>query len=136
MAYFSQENKKSKQSAIKAVLNKYGVKGSLSVRHYSTLVLTIKSGKIDFIKNFNETASTQPRFNDVAFNPAKDYIQVNPYWCHEHFSGDAKEFLTEVIDIMNVGNHDNSDAQTDYFDVGWYCDINIGGWDKPYQYIA
>jgi hypothetical protein len=33
---------------------------------------------------------------------------------------------------MNGGNHDNSDVQTDYFDVGWYVDVNIGSWDKPY----
>ena len=34
---------------------------------------------------------------------------------------------------MMVGNHNNSDISTDYFDVGWYIDINIGKWDKPYE---
>jgi hypothetical protein len=33
---------------------------------------------------------------------------------------------------MNDGNHDRSDIQTDYFDVGWYVDVNIGRWNKPY----
>jgi hypothetical protein len=33
---------------------------------------------------------------------------------------------------MNMGNHDNSDIMTDYFDVGWYVDVNIGLWNKPY----
>jgi hypothetical protein len=33
---------------------------------------------------------------------------------------------------MNAGNHNNSDVQSDYFDVGWYIDVNIGKWNKPY----
>ena len=37
---------------------------------------------------------------------------------------------------MDVGNYDNSDVQTDYFDTGWYIDINIGSWDKPYTVVA
>jgi len=24
---------------------------------------------------------------------------------------------------------------TDYFDVGWYNDIRIGDWNKPYQMV-
>ena len=59
-------------------------------------------------------------------------LDVNPYWYHEHFDGKAKKFLSEVIPAMNKGNHDNSDIQTDYFDVGWYVDVNVGKWDKPY----
>ena len=64
--------------------------------------------------------------------PAKDNLQVNEYWYHEHFDGKAKSFLKEVISAMNDGNHDNSDIQTDYFDVGWYTHINVGRWNKPY----
>jgi hypothetical protein len=36
---------------------------------------------------------------------------------------------------MMVGNHDRSDIQSDYFDVGWYVDINIGRWNKPYALV-
>ena len=59
-------------------------------------------------------------------------VDVNPYWFKEHFSGVAKSFLLELFQAMNKGNHDNSDIMTDYFDVGWYVDVNIGKWDKPY----
>jgi hypothetical protein len=31
------------------------------------------------------------------------------------------------------GNHDNSDIQSDYFDVGWYVEVNIGKWNKAYD---
>lgn len=137
----SQERKQSLAPAIKAVLKKYGVKGSLSIRSHSSLVLTIKSGKIDFVENFIETDSkvlhgrkmSQDQIDHIRKNQSVD---VNPYWYHEHFSGKAKNFLKEVLTAMNNGNHDNSDIQTDYFDVGWYVDVNIGRWNQPYVYVA
>lgn len=128
MAYVSQDLKAKLAPKIKAVLKKYGIKGSLAVRNHSTLVLNIKSGKIDFIKNFNDTVD--PRGG--RFTPAEGCIDVNPYWYHDHFSGKAKAFLGEVLAAMKEGNWDRSDIQTDYFDVGWYVDVNIGKWNKPY----
>jgi len=141
MAYVSQERKQSLAPAVKAVLKKYGVKGSLSIRTHSSLVLTVKSGKIDFVENFIETDSkvlhgrkmSQDQIDHIRKNQSVD---VNPYWYHEHFSGKAKDFLKEVLAAMNKGNHNNSDAMTDYFDVGWYVDVNIGRWNQPYVYVA
>jgi hypothetical protein len=121
MAYMSQEKKAKIAPAVKAILKKYNVKASLAVRNHSTLVLNVKQGSIDFIKDFGNSEDA-----------AKFGIQVNPYWYHEHFTGESKKFLTEVITAMNDGNHDRSDIQTDYFDVGWYVDVNIGQWNKPY----
>ena len=137
MAYMSQERKQQLAPAIKAVLKKYGVKGTLAVRNHSTLMLTLKSGKINFIENFIETDSkvmhgrkmSQDQIDYIRKNQSVD---VNPYWYHEHFSGKAKDFLKDVLTVMNKGNHDNSDIQTDYFDVGWYVGVNIGKWNKPY----
>jgi hypothetical protein len=63
-------------------------------------------------------------------------LDVNPYWYQEHFDGKAKSFLKEVLAAMNSGNHNNSDVQSDYFDVGWYVDVNIGSWNKPYTVEA
>jgi hypothetical protein len=117
----SQEKKAKIAPAVKAILKKYNVKASLAVRNHSTLVLNVKQGPIDFVKDFGNPEDA-----------AKFGIQVNPYWYHEHFVGESKEFLTEVITAMNVGNHDRSDIQSDYFDVGWYVDVNIGKWNKPY----
>jgi hypothetical protein len=141
MAYVSQDRKQSLAPAVKAVLKKYGVKGSLSIRTHSSLVLTVKSGKIDFVENFIETDSkvlhgrkmSQDQIDHIRKNQSVD---VNPYWYHEHFSGKAKDFLKEVLAAMNKGNHNNSDAMTDYFDVGWYVDVNIGRWNQPYVYVA
>ena len=137
MAYMSQERKKSLAPAIKAVLKKYGVKGTIAVRNHSTLVLNIKSGSIDFIENFisTDTDSMSGRKmsqDQIAYIRKNQCLDVNPYWYKEHFSGKAKSFLSELFPAMNKGNHDNSDVQTDYFDVGWYVDVNIGNWNKPY----
>lgn len=125
MAYMSQERKAQLAPAIKAICKKYGIKATIAVRHHSTLVVNIKQGKIDFIGNYNATQRPGDR-------QAKDYIDVNPYWYHDHFTDTALAFLSELFPAMNVGNHDRSDIQTDYFDVGWYVDVNIGSWNKPY----
>ena len=132
MAYMSQERKAKISPKIKQILKKYGVKGSLSVHNHSALSLTVKSGKIDFISNINRVLSDRPGGfrND---SPAKDSIQVNPYWYQEHFDGEALSFLSEILPAMNDGNHDNSDIQSDYFDVGWYVYVNIGRYNKPYN---
>ena len=132
MAYVSQERKAQLAPSIKAICKKYGIKATIAVRHHSTLVVNIKQGKIDFIGNYNEVNAARPRPEHLPFQPATKSIDVNPYWYHEHFSGDALAFLSELIPAMNAGNHDRSDPQTDYFDVGWYIDVNIGRWDKPY----
>jgi len=136
MAYFNQDRKQEKSPAIKAILKKYGVKGSLAVRNHSTFILNIKSGSIDFIENYIGTngskhynVMSQDQIEYVRKNKSLD---VNPYWYQDHFSGTALNFLKEVFTAMNQGNHDNSDIQTDYFDVGWYVDVNIGFWNKPY----
>ena len=53
MAYVSQSLKKQLAPAIKAVLKKYKMKGSIAVDNHSTLVVNLKSGAIDFQKDYN-----------------------------------------------------------------------------------
>lgn len=132
MAYMSQEKKATLAPAIKEILKRYGIKGTIAVSNHMTLVLNIKSGTLDFIQDYNETVSVKPA-SFIFSNPATTYIDVNPYWYQEHFSNKViRTFLKEIFAAMNVGNHDNSDIQSDYFDVGWYVDVNIGKWNKPY----
>lgn len=132
MAYVSQTLKKSLAPAIKAICKKHGVKATLSVGHHMSLILTIKSGKIDFFESFNRLSMAESRPDHLPFQPETHDLRVNPYHYKRHFDGKALKFLSEVIPAMNKGNHDNSDIMTDYFDVGWYIDVNIGRWNKPY----
>jgi ABC-type transport system substrate-binding protein len=134
MAYMNQERKNKLAPGIKAALKKWGMKGTISVQNYSTLVVKITSGKIDF-----EAAAIKekfaPGFNFTGFN-------VHGHWRGYNFSGDAADFLTELHKAMNtdgdtLGNHDNSDTMTDYFDVGWYTNVEIGDrYGKQYQVTA
>ena len=141
MAYMSQERKQNLAPAIKAVLKKYGVKATIAVRNHSTLVVNIKSGSIDFIENFIKTDSnvnhgrkmSQEQIEYIRKNKSLD---VNPYWFKEHYTGTAKEFLTEIFDAMYGSDYfDESDAQVDYFHCSHYVSVNIGSWDKPYTVV-
>ncbi len=132
----SQEKKSKIAPQVKKVLKKYGIKGSLAVRNHSTLVLNLKSGKIDFIGNSNKVCGNDFYQVSKGFKPnTTGYCDVNPYWFKEHYDGEAKAFLSEVLAAMNNGNHNNSDIQTDYFDVGWYVSVNIGKWNNPYEVV-
>lgn len=138
MAYFNQERKQERAPAVKAILKKYGVKGSLAVRNHMTFVLNIKSGSIDFIENYIKTDADKPYGNkmsaeQVAYIRKNQCLDVNTYWYQEHYSGKAKDFLKEILVAMyGSGWYDNSDVQTDYFDTAFYIDVNIGNWNKPY----
>lgn len=131
MAYMSQEHKAKLAPTIKAICKRYDVKASLAVRNHSTLVLNIKQGPIDFIGNYRETV----RENSLLREREIRSLDVNVYHYKSHFTGQALKFLEEVITAMNAGNHDRSDIQTDYFDVGWYIDVNIGRWNSPYALV-
>ena len=138
MAYMSQEKKAKIVAAVKPILKKYGVKGSFAVRNHSTIVLTLKQGKIDFVENYIQTDMNSPvakKMSDDQVNYIRknQSIDVNPYWFQEHFTGKAKAFLTETFTAMKSADwYDRSDAQVDYFDTAYYCDVNVGNWNKPY----
>jgi hypothetical protein len=101
------------------------------------MTLKITEGSLDFIGNHADTEAAKP-YGRPAHAPTIEelrqdtWIAVNPYWFHEHFSGDCLQCLKEIMEVMQLGNHDSSDIQTDYFDVGWYIKIEIGNWNKPY----
>jgi len=116
MAYVSQEFKREVAPQIRAVLKKYGMRGTVSVRNHSTLAVTLTEGAIDF-----------PR----------PYMQVNHYWIDEHYEGTARDFLTELLAAMRGPNYyDHSDIQTDYFCVSHYTDIDVGRYNRPYRCTA
>jgi hypothetical protein len=134
MAYMNQERKQKIAQALKPVLAKFGVKGTLRVRNHTAITLTLKSGPIDFIANSNRVCGSNHYQVSRGFRPnTNSYDQVNPYWFQDHYDGVAKEFLTEAFKALKAADYyDNSDAMTDYFDTAYYYDLNIGRWDKPY----
>lgn len=122
MAYMNQARKKQLADNLKRNLKGCKLKYSLRVRHRSAIVMTITEGDIDF---FNLRIGEKPHDR---------YIQVNQYHYETSYASPAKEILTTIFEALNDGNHDRSDIQSDYFDVGWYVDVNIGNWNRPYVY--
>jgi len=115
MAYVSQEMKKSLSPAIKAVLKKYNMKGTIAVYNHSALVVNLKEGLISFEKQG----------------------QVNTYWVEKNYEGVAADFLSKLVAAMKGPKFfDNSDIMTDYFDVSHYININIGSWKSTYKVIG
>ena len=134
MAYVSPEMKAKIAPVIKALCAKYGVKGTLAVRHNSTLVLNIRQGDIDFIGNVNAVAKTRPG-HDTNF-VARDYLSVNVYHVENNYTGRAKEFLLRAVAALKGEDYfDHSDMMTDYFHCSHYVDINVGKFDKPYALV-
>ena len=114
MAYIDQATKAQIKTKVDKILKANSLKGSLAISNHSTLVLTLRSGKIDF-------GGKQ---------------QVNHYHIETSFDGQQAKVLTELYAAMNGRNYNNSDVQTDYFDVGYYITMQIGQWNKPYQVVA
>lgn len=124
MAYVSQEDKKEMAPAIKACLKKYGMKGSISVRHHSTLVVTVKSGKLDVIGNYNKVSRHDCHY---------DHMDVNLYWLNDNYDGEVLAFMKEMSAALKGEKYfDKSDIQSDYFHCSHYMSLKIGNWDKPY----
>ena len=48
-------------------------------------------------------------------------------------SKEAWNVLQRAVEIGNVENWDESDIQSDYFNVNYYFSISIGKWDKPFR---
>jgi hypothetical protein len=127
MAYVSQAMKKELAPAIKAILKKYKMKASIAVRHHSTLVVNIKSGSLDIMNSLVGNDEYQ-----------RDYVQVNEYWIDRNFDNEkVVAFLSELKDAMLGPNYFcEDDAMTDYFHRSHYIDINVGNYNRPYQFEA
>lgn len=115
MAYMDQERKAKIAKNLKEVVPR-SWKYSLAVRHHSSIVMTIMAAPVDLTNG-------------------KDYVQVNVYHPDVHFVGGTLETMRNIIAVLNDGNHDRSEPQVDYFDVGWYVNVDIGKWNRPFEVI-
>lgn len=147
MAYMSQETKKIIIAKTKEFFNTLGLKVTFKIHNHSSLQVTIREGKTDFLSMVN-TIHTQTR-KDNLFDYAKHYTnketleKFNDTFV-KHYFDDIPEAVTirelfQSIEtkIKEVGAwYDNSDLYTDYFDTAFYLHIAIGDYDKPYKFIV
>lgn len=132
MAYMDQEKKAKIVSALKLATAGTGLKYSLKVENHSSISMTIKSGPIDFISDFNQTVSRQPGgFQNGS--AATGNMSINPYWFQDHFTPGVQVVIRKIVDALySADYYDRSDIQSDYFNCAYYVHIEIGAWNKPY----
>ena len=122
MAYMNQEKKKVIVKNIKKEFpTKDGWKFSFSVQNSMVLQCRILSAPLDYRKLFSLREN---------FKPESEVLQINnpnTYNIERGFKGTKEhDSLIRIWKILNETNHDNSDIMTDYFDVGYYVDLEIG----------
>ena len=125
----NQDKKKIIKAELDKLLKPLGIKYSLRVDNHMAINCTIKSGSVDFIGNMRQrTGDKFKLYTDSG------YVQVNPYWYSEHFTGDACDIINKTIDALKSADYyDRSDSMIDYFDTAYYMHLSIGDWDKPYE---
>lgn len=132
MAYMDQERKAVIAAGLKRVMPK-DWKWTLAVRHHSTLVLTVSEAPVHLVEEYLEVIRRVAPASSGWHEHKSDYLQVNEYHLESGFEGERLEQMKKIVDAMNTGNHNRSDPMSDYFDVGWYIDINFGRWNKPFK---
>jgi hypothetical protein len=116
MAYISTENVAAIREELKQLFPRK-LNWIISVRreNYSSVDIVIKQAPIELRED-----------------PSRKYEPINHYFIENRQNKVASELLQIMYEISNKNNYDRSDAQSDYFDVGFYFSMSIGSWDKPF----
>lgn len=118
MAYMNKERKNERAPAIKKILKEYGQKGTLSVKHFSTLKLKIKDVAGMFTEQFEQLEDYKVKYG----------LSINHYWIEKNYANqpEVAKMLTALTEAMYGEDYfDESDAMTDYFHTSHYIDIEV-----------
>lgn len=141
MAYITKAEIQEKRKQINALCKLYGITATVSGANSSSVTVTIRKGKIDFLGNHVDTVKALACADDRTENltvirQKQGHFECNPYCLNRQFSGVALGFLNEILSILKIGHYDNSDIMIDYFNCAWYVHICIGTYEKPYQLVS
>jgi hypothetical protein len=133
MAYMNQKEKALIAAELKKVVPA-GWKYSLSVYHHSTICMTISAAPVDLLAESNRvTKKLADRRNDLFQENTSGYLDFNQFHPEASFD-DSLPVFVQIFKALNLNNYNNSDSQSDYFDVGHYVSISIGKYDKPFTF--
>lgn len=142
MAHMTQEKKQAIAAMIKAEFPNWSVR--LSVKHHTAINVTIVRADVDLLGIADAyVKSRQPSnpgyYRDGFRNNEEVYGNMGNYFGNDT---EACAKMKKFMDCVNlVGhtqeNHDRSDIMTDYFDVGYYTHVKIGGYTEStkFQYV-
>ena len=137
MARITQEQKKQISPAIKAVLKEYGMKGTIGIKDYKTLVVNLNAGQLDLLGALQKYNDRRAKLFDKKSIKVDGNEQINQYWIVDQMNeieeNKIAQFYKKLINAMkSAGWYDKSDCMTDYFDIAYYLSINVGRWDRDY----
>ena len=116
MAYISTEEIKVIREELKKNFpSRLGWKLSIVRRDYLSLSISIIKAPFELRNDQNNA-----------------YEQVNQYWIESRENKQSVPPLKKIFEIANKNNYNRSDVQSDYFDVGYYLNISIGHFGKPF----
>jgi len=134
MAYINAEETKVKRDKLKQAFPKF--KFSVRNDNHLSINVSILSGPLELPYHVTDKYRNPFEVSQVDGRGCS----INQYWYQEHYSIDHHPLnaqwlpvLQGILGILYEGNHDNSEPQTDYFDVGWYVNLELGHWNKPYE---
>lgn len=137
MAHMSQETKAKIAAELKKVMPK-GWKYTLGVNHHSTIVLNIMKAPVDLIKIINESNAEHAQMRGEAPYEVKDSVQMNTHYLSKPFKNypELEKLFKQIQDTLYGADYfDHSDSMVDYFHCAYYVDVNIGKWNKPFEYV-
>jgi len=113
MAYITSETIKAKREKIKAEFpSSKGWKFSIRGEDHTSIHVTVLASPFNLVSQSSVCISYGLR----------DKFDDRP---------NVKNALSRLYEIIDEGNFDKSDSQSDYFHVGFYKSIHIGEWQKP-----
>lgn len=138
MAYIDQDGKKVIAAELKKIMPK-GWKYSLSIDGHSKIILTISKAPVDLFALINTHNKAEAEWKGFRYHETKDHIQLNPYSLSEPFKSNADIFvLFEKIKsaMKSAGWYDRTDSSRDHFDTAYYIGVNLGKWNKPFEFVT
>ena len=138
MAYISTDDVKHIRNELKKELPQY--KFSVVRDHHSSVTISLMKGPAfndyEYFDRYNNVTKTA-NLSDG------EHHQINQYHLEEFYGKENAEILSKIDTISrtapakNGGKvwYNDSDIQTDYFDIAYYVHINVGKWNKPYEIV-
>lgn len=135
MAYMNQERKAKIATALKPILAKYKMKGTLRTTKLA-ITLTLRSGPVDFIQDLKDSWINLIGIEKIDLRK-KYQLDINQFHFQNSFEGVSLDFIDEVNEAMQAADYYyNSDIRSDRYDVAYYYDITVGTFQKPYKVIT